>query len=712
MIGHIISHYHILDTLGAGAMGVVYLAEDTTLNYRQVALKVLKAEVASDPECVRRFKQEATAASALNHPNILTIYEIGQFEGAHFIASEYVKGKTLRCLLTRGKMGLMQALDVAEQVASALSAAHEAGIVHRDPKPENIMLREDGVVKVLDFGLAKLTRGKIGPEEDTLQQTSPGLLLGTLAYMSPEQVEGKEIDGRSDEWSAGACLYEMLTGQPPFAGMTCGALIAAILRDEYAPLDERMPDELCRIVERTLEKNPDERHQDTKDFLLALKKLRRRLELEQENTRRSRSRALVGGTGQFGVKQVVGVIKRHKLAVEIVLAVALLLFAAGLRLRHFGVGVNNPVSQQSERHSDGQFPKSHGVPLQPKPTTHAPSPEARQHYEMGMKFWSMRTGDSLQEAIKQFQQATTNDPNYELAFVGLASCYVLLEEYLGTPSTRSLPVAEFYVREALKLNSELPEAYATLGFIKTKRWEWKEAEEAFLKAIELKPDYATARHWYSLFLRIVGRVDESFAQIKRAYEIEPSSLIINANLAFTYLLKDDPESAAEQCRKIIKLDNGIGIGHTWMGLALLELDRKDEALAALITGAESSKKSVSLLANLGYGFARLGNRKEALKIIKELEQRYMKREARGQDLAKVYAGLGDKERAFDWLEKDFDARSGDLPHLNWHPAFKSLRGHPRFTELLQRMSLQPRVNLQIASNVLPGGWYQHHPPGG
>ncbi len=286
-----IAHYNIISAIGAGGMGEVYLGQDTKLE-RQVALKVLLDEVAGDEERVRRFVQEAKAASALNHPNILTVYEIGEFENTRYIATELIKGETLRDRLRGEPMTLREVLDVAMQVAAALNAAHSAGIVHRDIKPENIMLRDDGIVKVLDFGLAKLTATPVGPadsEDATRAQvnTRPGVVMGTVLYMSPEQARGKETDSRSDVWSLGVVIYEMLTKQTPFAGETANDSIAAILTKEPPPLDDSTPSELRRIVRKSLQKQTDERYQTVKDLLLDVKNLKRELEFSEELERSS-----------------------------------------------------------------------------------------------------------------------------------------------------------------------------------------------------------------------------------------------------------------------------------------------------------------------------------------------------------------------------------------------------------------------------------------
>src|SRR5207247_691390 len=262
-----ISHYRIIKPLGAGGMGEVYLAQDTKLD-RKVALKILPAEVAAHPDRMKRFVQEAKAASALNHPNIITIHEIDQTDSGHFIATEFIDGETLREHMRNAPVKLGEVLDVAAQIASALSAAHAANIVHRDIKPENIMLRTDGIVKVLDFGLAKLTE-RLSPDSvDTeaatkaLVQTEPGLALGAIAYMSPEQARGLVVDARTDIFSLGVVIYEMVAGKTPFAGSSGNEIISAILsKEQPAPLARfahNVPDRLEEIVTKALAKDREE----------------------------------------------------------------------------------------------------------------------------------------------------------------------------------------------------------------------------------------------------------------------------------------------------------------------------------------------------------------------------------------------------------------------------------------------------------------------
>ncbi|PYL21999.1 MAG: hypothetical protein DMF44_12335 [Verrucomicrobia bacterium] len=323
-VGELIGHYRIESLIGIGGMGEVYLARDERLR-RKVALKLLPERLTTDETQLNRFKTEARSASALNHPNILTVYEIGAEGNRQFIATEFIEGMTLRASLSGGRMNLHTALEIAVQVASALAAAHEAGVVHRDIKPENIMLRPDGYAKVLDFGIAKLIEQR--PPSDRYEvgttavlQTRPGLVLGTGQYMSPEQTRGQKVDARSDIWSLGVVLYEMVGGIPPFRGETPSDCIASILKTEPPPLSDVLSDvplKLESILQKALRKNSDERYQTIKEMLSDLRNLK--VEREAE-----------GSSPQIKarVESIVSKIKRHKRGVLLTLAAAILAAAA------------------------------------------------------------------------------------------------------------------------------------------------------------------------------------------------------------------------------------------------------------------------------------------------------------------------------------------------------------------------------------------------
>jgi len=356
ILGKHISHYEVLSLLGRGGMGEVFLAQDASLG-RKVALKLLRSDFTRIEERLRRFQQEARAASALNHPNILTIHEIGHDGSLHFMATEYVEGETLRQHLSRARITVGQTLDVGVQVASALAAAHQAGIIHRDIKPENIMLRTDGNVKVLDFGLAKLTDPKtIETAAPTLPQveTAPGVVMGTFSYMSPEQARGLAIDTRTDIWSLGVMIYEMAAGRQPFEGETASDVMSLILQKEPVPLAHSWPEvphELERIVRKALRKDKEERYQTVKDLLIDLRSLKRELELKAENERSApptsdkpmaTGQAAAARTYPSSAEYIVNEVKRHKRAATLVVGVIIVSAVLWYVLSHRTPSTNGP----------------------------------------------------------------------------------------------------------------------------------------------------------------------------------------------------------------------------------------------------------------------------------------------------------------------------------------------------------------------------------
>ena len=830
-----ISHYRIVSRIGAGGMGEVYLADDTHL-HRRVALKVLPQDIAADADRLLRFEREAFAASSLNHPNILTIFEFGSHGQTHFLASEFVDGESLRERVGRATMTFVEALDIGIQIASALQAAHVAGIVHRDIKPENVMIRADGYVKVLDFGLAKLSEAiATGSEEATRKQlrTQAGIIMGTAAYMSPEQARGLEVDRRTDVWSLGCVLYEMLTRQPPFRGDTTTDVLANIIHSEPIPIRELRRDandELDRIISKVLCKNREERYQTAKDLSVDLKQLQKRLEFEAELQRSSQSdiktevhnqlipvlpsnESLLKGApeqslnveGSAAPATVNGrvlntAIHANRRSVIIALATLIIIVAtAGAylyftrarsgainsvavlpfantsndpnidylsdgisevlinsltelkqlrviarstvfrykgkeidpqtigrelnvrallmgRVRQVGDNLNIQVDlvdtstgaelwgQEYERRTSDVLSVKQDIArevtnklrlrlsgdeqnqLTKRDTANA---ESFQFYLRGRYYWNKRSAEGIKKAIEQFQQAIDRDPNYALGYVGLADCYLALELYAGVPASEIVPKARASVDRALQLDDSLSEAHATSSFINQKMWRWGEAEEEIKRAISLNPNYPTAHHWYAYYFYIMRQFDDAMREINQAYQLDPLSPVISENVALVHLLKNDLNSAIDQCRKTIELDPGFADAHYILAFAYLKQGRNDEALAEFQKSVELSGGASTYLGNLGYCYAVTGRRAEALKILKELEERYAQGKSSGQFIAEVYAGLDDKNEALEWLEKDFQQRSGQLPTIAWRLHFDSLRGDRRYQDLLRRMGLSP-----------------------
>ncbi len=832
--GSTLSHYRIVSKIGAGGMGEVYLAQDTKLD-RKVAIKFLHEEFSKDADKLGRFILEAKAASALNHPNILTVYEIGEVDGKNYIATELIDGQTLReHLAHKDSLPLNTILKIGVQVSEALSAAHQAGIIHRDIKPENIMLRKDGYAKVLDFGLAKLTEKKKADDvslEDATRafvNTTPGMVMGTVSYMSPEQARGKVTDARTDLWSLGVVLYEMLSGKVPFTGETINHTIVSILEREPLLL-ENVPAELQRIVRKSMTKDVDMRYQTAHDLLIDLKNLRRDLDIQGELERSvvpnrtattesaNENQTRVYGSGSVAatssgqaaathsvtmssssLEYAVTQAKSHKLATAII---GVLLVGVILTVGHFAYFsrgantkqissiavmpfVNESGNADVEYLSDGmtetlikslsQLPhlavKSRstvfyykGKEMSPKKigeelgvqavllgrvggrgddlklnlelvntqtqdviwseqydrkqsdlvslqseiakdvstklksklsgadeakVTKASTadPEAYQAYLKGRYYWNRRTAENIKKAIEQFKAATDRDPNYALAYAGLADCYGLLNQYAGTPTREAVPQAKAFAERAIAIDDQLAEPHASLGLVYQKLWQWTEAEREYKRAIELNPNYATAYQWYFFLLGELGRFDEAALMIKRAHELDPLSSVISVNLSMGYQVQNDQNASIENSLKIIELDPTFSSGYVVLGLSYLKQARNAEAIANLEKAVELSHRSGVALMALGYGYGVTGKRAEAIAVVKELEEKYARKESNGRYVGAVYAGLGDKDKAFEWLEKDFQTQE-DLTFIRLEIQFESLRDDPRYKDLLKRMGL-------------------------
>lgn len=818
-----LSHYRIVTKIGAGGMGEVYLAQDTKLD-RQVALKILPREFADDRDRMNRFVREAKSASGLNHPNIITIHEIGETDGTHFIAAEYIQGETLHTRLTQGRLNLKTTLDVAIQVASALNAAHKAGITHRDIKPENLMIRPDGLVKILDFGIAKLLAKKAGPTDEEAatalkpQGTSPGVIIGTANYMSPEQARGKDVGAQSDIFSFGIVLYEMVTGQRAFTGDNALDVIGAILHKEPTPLRQlspELPNEIERIINKTLRKDPDARYQTAGDLLTDLKDAKQDLEFRDKlersvapQSQEQKTQTIIPPStdaprevqsSTSSLEYAVTQAKSHKLAAGIVALVLLgLISTAGyfafvskggstsqissiavmpfanesgnadveylsdgmtetlikslsnlsnldvkprsavfryknkdtdiqtignelnvqailngrvaqrgdqltLSLELVDVRKNSVLwtEQYQRKQSDlvslqSEIAKDVSTKLKAKLSgaeettvakTATSDPEAYQAYLKGRYYWNRRTAENVKKAIEQFKSATDRDPNYALAFVGLAECYAVLNEYAGTPTSETIPLSRIYAERALAIDGQLAEPHATLGIINEFLWQWDESEKEFKRAIELNPNYPTAYHWYSILLKGLGRNEEAAAAIKRAQELDPLSSVIAVNVSRMYQLQNNHDASIENSLKLIELDPNFGPAYQYLGLSYVKRGRNPEAIAAAKKAADLSNRAGITLGDLGYVYAVVGKQTEAIETIKELEQKYSRKEAIGAYIAATYAGLGDKDKAFEWLEKDFQARNGKLPEIRWQFQFESLRDDSRYKDLLKRMGL-------------------------
>ena len=805
-----IRQFEISKKIGNGGMGTVYLANDTSLE-RQVAIKILDKAFSHNEERLRRFIFEAKAASALNHPNILTIHEIGEIDDTQFIATEFIEGETLRKILKTETLSINASLKVAIQIVSALDVAHKSGIIHRDIKPDNIMIRPDGVVKVLDFGIAKLI-DETAKKTNTRSKTKAGTLLGTANYMSPEQIRGKTVDARTDLFSFGIVLYLMLTGKHPFDGETDSDMVASILLKEPESVDihnSAIPVQLKKIVEKSLEKDKKERFQTAEDILKKLKGLRRNIEisgepsisevLENHQTKETQELGSLaaGGHKETREETVNGAFRATNKAIfALALGVFLIVFT-GFAYWNYSVANNNQIisvavmpfenetGQKLEYLSDGMTeslinslstlpeisvksrssvfrykgkevsPQKIGeelsveavllsrfvgqdgqlilnlelvdtrngnqiwgkqfkanideiISLQNDITidvsralkikvlnseerdllkTQTANPDAYQQYLIGRFHWNKRTPEGFQRAITHFKKASEIDPSYALSYVALADCYVLLENFTGKPAKETLPIARAYARRAVEIDGSLPEAHATLALVLHRSWKWDEAEKEYKRAINFNPKYASVHHWYSLLLGETGRFEDALREAKIAKSLDPLSGIINSNLAVVHLAMNNPDSAIGVLNNLIEIEPNFAFGHTILGLAYIKKSNLEEGLTEAKKGWELAKESSNTLSFYGYALAVNGKRAESLKVIEELKQKFEKKKATGQNIARVYAGLDKKDEVFKWLEIDFNDHSSFLPYIRWLSAFDSIRDDSRYKDLLLRMDL-------------------------
>jgi len=787
--GQFISHYRVTECLGAGGMGEVYLARDTRLN-RPVAIKVLLSPFTSDSHKVQRFEQEARAASALNHPNIVTIHEVGQVNGAQYIVAEYIEGQTLSQRLTRsGPMNVGEALDVAMQIANALDAAHAAGIVHRDIKPDNVMLRPDGLVKVLDFGLAKLFEPATfisGPEASDKRslRTNPGMVMGTARYMSPEQARGQNVDARTDIWSLGVVFFEMLTGKSPFDGETPSHVIVNLL-DEPAPSlsahVKDIPPALERIVNKSLCKNIDERYRTTTEFADDLKNLRVQL---QDSGRLNQSMTAVANRPlpnfrNWWRRGAIAAVTAIVLAAGVfpflarpdkpIHSVAIVPFAnnGDAATEYLSNAISetlvNSLSQipqlrvaprsMAYRYKDENVDartigrelgvravltgrvasRGDGVEIQvdlldtesmsellratysrrlidlldaqkelaaavvsklglqsraSKYDTN--SNEAYQLYLQGRYYWQ-KYSRSLDGDLKMgdyFQKAIAIDPNYSLAYAGLADYYATMGLLGRMPGAQSWPKSEEAAVKALALDESVGEAHHSLAAVRI--WydhNWREAERELQRAIELKPDFAEGYTLYARLLDATGRVDEAIAAAKRSWEVDPHMPHRRAPLLGGYYFHARRyDLAAEEFRKSVENDPGDPNAHIGLGRVYVQQKKLAQALAEA-RKAKALVHDARLLAYLGGLFAAAGDTEEATKILVEAKTLASKRPYLAHSIASIYAGLGNNTEAIIWLTKSVDEFDAFVIELKVDPRFDTLRQDPRFAAVLGRLKL-------------------------
>jgi serine/threonine protein kinase/Flp pilus assembly protein TadD len=773
--------YEIIEELGKGGMGRVYRVEDTKIK-QEIALKLIKPEIASDKKTIERFKNELKIARNIRHKNVCGMFDLNEEKGRHYITMEYVSGGDLKRLIRRTKrLDTGTAISIAKQICEGLSEAHNLGIVHRDLKPSNIMIDDNGKARIMDFGIARPVRGK--------GITGSGVMIGTPEYMSAEQVEAKDIDSRSDIYSLGIILYEMTTGRLPFEGDTAFAI--GVKHKSEKPRDPKeinpqIPDNLNYVILKCLEKEKENRYQSAGELRSELERIEQGLPTTDRVAPKRKTITSKEITVQLNLKKllipalaiftlvVIGLFlwspwakKETPPAESREVSIAVLPFedlspekdqgqlCGGLAdhiitklsklkvwrvvnwpsARQYKNTVQTPeeISQElnvthllrgtvrrigndiqvtprlidardstiiwqevyDRKHEEilalqstiaGEIASTLKAELSPeKKLLIEENPteifSAYELYTLGRLYWNKRTVEDIEKSIDYYKQAIVIDPNYALAYAGLADSYVTILIYSPNYGREVIPLAEQAARKALEIDDSLAEAHSALAMFHAIVRKLEEAEWEFKRAIELDPNYAHSHHWYAYMLMHIGRTDEALVHINLAQKLDPLHVTISLNVIRCNYYARNYDKAIETAKKTIDRDPEFLTAYELLVLSYLFNSMFEEARFVLEKIKEISGESPRLRAYFGRTYALMGEKANAEQILRELIETSELIYFRPQLIAQLYLALGDIDQGIMWLEK------GIPLDILVNPIYDSIRDDPRYTALLKKMGL-------------------------
>ena len=671
-----LAHYQIRAKLGAGGMGEVYLADDTRLN-RKVAIKFLPAASTSDERARKRLVREAQAAAALDHPNICAIHEVGEADGQTFIVMQYVEGETLAARIQRKPLDSKEALDIAVTLADALAEAHALGIIHRDIKPQNIMITARGQIKILDFGLAKMvTAGVIDSEAETQSfLTQAGMIVGTVPYMSPEQVKGEALDARSDIFSFGAVLYELISGHCPFAARTTAEIISAILTTEPQPLASHpiaVPPTLDQVVRKCLHKDLERRYQSMREVAADLENVRRDLHSGVIRSTADQNAATIRMASTVSEpKAVTFFSSRRRILFTILVS---LIAAATVYLLFFRVPQTAP----------------------PTSTRSVDSP-AYDYYLRGKVIAGSENRESNINAIKLLEQAIAIDPNFAPAYAELARAYNIKAFYFGNEAEKKKlnEDAKVAVEKALGLNPDLAEGHSVRGFLlwtHDNRFPHERAIQAFKRALELNPNLDETHHRLAVVYFHIGLLDKAWDETEKALSINPANTLARFRLGIIQMYRARYDDALAVFKTIPREVNPVLVDRG-LATALFQLGRTEEAgeVVEEYLRTNSTDEGGTVTSVKAMLFAKAGKEREAEETIQraiEIGKGFGHFHHTTYNIASAYALLNKPEPAMKWLQVTADDGFPCYPLFENDANLNSLRKDPRFIEFMTKMKQQ------------------------